>query len=368
MGLIHFFTFQSTILLVHSALSLFKPDQFLSNFQQNFKSLNNITNTTSINLQQDINNTNLTIKPPYESFFIPETDDTSTPFVLTNKNVVPQSFSILMNFKSDGTSLVQIIGDKTFYWTDNGRCSHARVYDPSTRHCRDVFCTTGYTLTSEGCVKQLKMSEQVKKRGEIKVDLSLKHYLCFNEMDVNVKSCDHSLLINDTSVLVEDFRTKLSQITGVNPKRFNELQIKSRMLVNENFSQKYNTTSEQFELSLVISKNEEQLEVDTLYFWLVSLAMEEHGISVVGEHVVNLVKVVEELDSTVEKNEWCSNDGDVKKFYNSKESLKIFAEFDLNSPVKYYVYIKETNQLYQTGGYFFRQYYRTLSIWVFKGG
>jgi hypothetical protein len=284
---------------------------------------------------------------------MPPATTTSSPIIIITKNTGPQSFSLLMNFQCDGTSLVQILKENSFYWADNGRCSHGRVYDPATGRCRDVFCATGYTLTSQGCTKEAMNStklEQVKKRDEIRVDLSLAHDLCLYEIDVNeTEVCGHSLLSNDLSVFIDEFRDGLSHVMDVDATRFGEIRVKSRLLVNEKLSANYTLTSERFEVSLTISKNEGRLEADTLYFWLISLALERRGVSVGRGHVVNLVRVVEAVNSTMEADDWCNDDGDSEKFYNSKKDVRVLGEFDSNSAVKYYVYVKETGQLYQTG-------------------
>ncbi len=234
----------------HPALSLLDPSNFLSTFQQAFHNLTvdttHLTTNPPRNDSNITNQTNLNIRPPGQGPMPPATT-TSPPIFIITKNTGPQSFSLLMNFQCDGTSLVQILKENSFYWADNGRCSHGRVYDPATGRCRDVFCATGYTLTSQGCTKEAINStklEQVKKRDEIRVDLSLAHDLCLYEIDVNeTEVCGHSLLSNDLSVFIDEFRDGLSQIMDVDAARFGEIRVKSRLLVNEKPSANYTLTN-----------------------------------------------------------------------------------------------------------------------------
>jgi hypothetical protein len=95
---------------------------------------------------------------------------------------IPPSFTILMNFQNDGTTNLQMWSNAGS-WTDTVSCKHGQVYDPTIMICREVFCTTGYILSSQGCIpdnnSNTSYSEPIRKPpGEMQVELTMRHSLC----------------------------------------------------------------------------------------------------------------------------------------------------------------------------------------------
>ena len=89
-----------------------------------------------------------------------------------NRAGVPQSLTLLMNFRNDGTTSFQImegefndqrikrqdslfvslLGNKVIY-LDNGSCKYGQLFDPTTGRCRDVFCQElNYRFNGTTCI------------------------------------------------------------------------------------------------------------------------------------------------------------------------------------------------------------------------
>ncbi len=69
------------------------------------------------------------------------------PTLVTSTLRMPQSFAILMNFGSDGTSSLQLMESMdSIYWADVGYCKHGQMYDPLNKRCSDIFCLSGAML------------------------------------------------------------------------------------------------------------------------------------------------------------------------------------------------------------------------------
>ncbi len=266
----------------------------------------------------------------------------------------PQSFTLLMNFQTDGTSLVKILKGNTLFWNDNGYCTHGKVYDPSSGFCRDVFCSQGYTLSNNGCILEHDNSQLIKPTAihdEITVELTVVHRLCLYAIGFNeTGKCDHEPITN-TDYFLAVFKVKLKTILGVSTERLDEMKMKSRVLINEKLNENYTATSERVEISFVIRDNKkfenDNIESVTLYFWIISLTMERKNVDVL-KHEVAMVKVVEETDSTL-NDKWCSSDTERALFFDNKDAFRVLASFDSKSIPKYYIFIKQSESLYETG-------------------
>ena len=262
-----------------------------------------------------------------------------------------------MNFQTDGTSLVQILKDNSFFWGDNGLCYYGKIYDPSTGLCRDVFCSDGYDLTDKGCAPDphemnSTKHDTVRKHHEIKIELTVAHRLCLYKIGFNeTVNCHHKSIIRNEDYFLASLKFGLKSLLSVNLDRLDEMKINSRIIINNEISGNYTETSERIEVSLLIRDNKkftnDKIESLTLYFWLISLTMQRETLNML-DHEVELVKVVEEKNATNHR-DWCQADGDTIHYYNSKNDLRILASFDEADIPKYYVYIKETESLYATG-------------------
>ncbi|UJR30770.1 hypothetical protein I4U23_018290 [Adineta vaga] len=57
-----------------------------------------------------------------------------------NRASVPQSLTLLMNFKNDGTTSFQIMQGSQVVYVDGGLCKYGQLFDPATGRCRDIYC------------------------------------------------------------------------------------------------------------------------------------------------------------------------------------------------------------------------------------
>lgn len=274
-------------------------------------------------------------------------------YLIIDHNKGPQSFSLLMNFQADGTSLVKILRENSLYWGDNGRCNYGQIYDPNTGFCRDVFCSSGYMFTENGCIQVNNDSkyEPVVRQDEIKIEMEVLHRLCLFKINVNeTAKCSHPQ-ITSSRFFLKDFKMKLANALGVSTARLGDMKVKSNVLINEVVDETYTVTSEKLRISLILKDNKmfenDVIESVSLYFWIISMTMKPKYLNVLNHQMV-IVEVTEEKDSSIETN-WCKAEGDATIFYNSKDNLKILAEFNDSDIPKYYVYILETQTLYPTG-------------------
>lgn len=263
---------------------------------------------------------------------------------------------MLMNFQTDGTSLVQILKENSYYWGDNGRCIYGKIYDPGTGFCRDVFCSEGYTLTGDGCVLETDTSAQLKpvvRQDEVTVELTVAHQLCIYRIGYNeTVKCEHEST-TDNDYFLESFRMELKTLLGVRLERLDDMKVKSRVVINQKLNENYTMTSERVEISFIIRDNKkfegDNIESVTLYFWIISLTMERQYVGI-SEHRVEMLKVGEEKNSTATGDSaWCSDNGDMPLFFDDKEAFKVLASFDSQDIPKYYIYIRESETLYVTG-------------------
>jgi len=101
----------------------------------------------------------------------------------------PQSLTLLMNFKDDGTTSFQImqgkfnLNNKMYFnlylgsqivYLDNGFCQYGQLFDPSTGRCRDIYCQElYYKFNGTTCIPdESKNATHVYKRMS-DIDLSL---------------------------------------------------------------------------------------------------------------------------------------------------------------------------------------------------
>ncbi|CAF1066966.1 unnamed protein product [Adineta ricciae] len=91
-----------------------------------------------------------------------------------NRPSVPQSLTLLMNFKDDGTTSFQIMQGTQIVYLDNGFCQYGQLFDPSTGYCRDIYCQElNYKFNGTTCIPdEHKNSSHVPKRMS-DIDLSL---------------------------------------------------------------------------------------------------------------------------------------------------------------------------------------------------
>ncbi|CAF1413452.1 unnamed protein product [Adineta steineri] len=70
-----------------------------------------------------------------------------------NRANVPQSLTLLMNFRDDGTTSFQIMQGNQVVYLDNGYCQVGQLFDPTTGQCRDMYCQEpNHTYNGTACV------------------------------------------------------------------------------------------------------------------------------------------------------------------------------------------------------------------------
>jgi len=138
-----------------SLFDLVNPSEFLHNYENWFsnketsKSEETTTTmtTTSMTTQTNIFTQNY---ENYTTLF--EDFPTQPPLLVGQTHTIksPQSLTIFMNFKNDGTTSLQILSENNLNWFDLGNCRHGQIFHAATQLCVDLFCIEGYILTSQG--------------------------------------------------------------------------------------------------------------------------------------------------------------------------------------------------------------------------
>ncbi|CAF0997110.1 unnamed protein product [Rotaria magnacalcarata] len=93
-----------------------------------------------------------------------------------NRPNVPQSLTLLMDFKDDGTTSLQIIQGSEVVYLDYGLCTFGQTFDPATGRCRDITCQeTHYKYNGTACIPdENKNTVNVYKRmSDIDISLGL---------------------------------------------------------------------------------------------------------------------------------------------------------------------------------------------------
>ncbi|UJR15822.1 hypothetical protein I4U23_002751 [Adineta vaga] len=91
-----------------------------------------------------------------------------------NRASVPQSLTLLMNFKDDGTTSFQIMQGTQIVYLDNGFCQYGQLFDPSTGHCRDIYCQElNYKFNGTTCIPDEHKNISHARKPMSDIDLSL---------------------------------------------------------------------------------------------------------------------------------------------------------------------------------------------------
>ena len=301
----------------------------------------------------------------------------------TANDRAPPSYSILMNFQSDGTTSVQVLDlfNQITYYYDKGLCKHGQIFDPSINRCRDVFCVEGYIFTSEGCKPDPNFNSSTSFIDTSKIPelLELEATLMSKLCTIIDKNCSKTSLIDSTDELISEFRKTLSFRLNINSSRidnitilFNDLNTYNSTLVslssilnatgdseidysdydiqyidNEEFVV-VNDTIERIRLSFIILNNknypDDNDEIINYYYTLFRLNFDSYPFDLFGKRIL----IVNVTDINARKS-WCQ-EPDKNQFMSSNFSL--LASFDSNERARYFVYVNETDTLYSTGDYY----------------
>ena len=311
----------------------------------------------AFNLTREFNNMSSSRPKPTPEF---GTATNTEDYVIFDVSKGPPPFSILMNFQSDGTSLIQVLQDNSAFGGNSGLCKHGKIYDPLVQICRDAFCSEGYTLTAKGCLKDTSynstksQNEPLRKPDEITVELTLKHVLCLLKVEFNdTGSCEHSIISAESQFLPQ-LTASLSKMLYTNESRFADIKIVSVENVTENVTlsgDKYVLKRECLKVSILLRNNiyfvNDYLETLTLYLYLIMLSMQNQQLDV-GAHKLALTEVIESKNTSAKVN-WCNSPGDSILFYASKSDVRLYASFESDATPSYYVYVPKTGILYESG-------------------
>ncbi|CAF3374975.1 unnamed protein product [Rotaria socialis] len=128
-------------------------------FQISFVFANQITheNSTGLQLVSNANNLNKSIVQQGR-----------------NRAGVPQSLTLLMNFRDDGTTSFQIMQGTQIVYLDNGLCVYGQLFDPSTGRCRDIYCQEiNYKFNGTTCIPDTNQNTSYAFKRMSDIDLSL---------------------------------------------------------------------------------------------------------------------------------------------------------------------------------------------------
>lgn len=289
-------------------------------------------------------------------------------------NQGPQSFAILMNFQSDGTSSYQFINqDCKLMAAMSGMCSIGEIYNPVLNVCQQIFCMEGYTFTSHGCVSiesnQTAIDSQPIKNPpeEIQIELTVLHKFCLNLVGFNdTLNCSHHLILKSDSFL-NNFKDSLSKVLGISRDRIDNLTIIShdrqsdQITINKNESitdltddkplpKTYVVKSEKTRLSFILKDykkfSDEKMETIVLFYTLSNMAIEYTPLKISDHHVI--LSGVSEIET--KNDSWCNTNGDWK--LSVRNDFRILASFDKNEKPTYFIYLNQTETLYKTGDFY----------------
>ena len=292
----------------------------------------------------------------------------------------PPSYSILMNFQSDGTTSVQVLDlySQITYYFDKGLCKHGQIFDPSINRCREVFCVDGFIFTSEGCKPDSNyninstITDTTTIPEELELEVTLMNKLCTPfETD-----CVKNSFMDSEEELITEFRKTLSgglkinstriqnvTIISVDLKTYNStfINITSLNSSSENYEiysggefgdgDKFllvNSTIEKIKISFVVLGNqmfpEDNEETLNYYYTLFRLNLDFYPFELFNKKV--LIFNVTEVKTF---KSWC---GKPDEHHFIKSNFSLLASFDSNEKAKYYIYVNETTTLYPPGDYF----------------
>ena len=164
-----------------------------------------------------------------------------------NSPRMPSSFAILMNFKEDGTSSVQLMESmESVYWYDAGHCKHGQMYNPLSKRCSDILCLAGSILFQSDngyrCVKDENSTisehhDDLCVPDEIVVEMTIEHKLCtFDHTSLNDHLCNNKSLLNYKNLSIEIHKSIANILSSTN-ERIENLQIVNNKTYILNFDE-----------------------------------------------------------------------------------------------------------------------------------
>ncbi|CAF1328665.1 unnamed protein product, partial [Adineta steineri] len=142
-----------------------------------------------------------------------------------NRASVPQSLTLLMNFKNDGTTSFQIMQGSQIVYLDNGLCKYGQLFDPATGRCRDIYCQElNHKFNGTTCIPDGSKNDTTGYKRMSDIDLALTVVLSRTYRDENT-SANFSVYLNSrmnetcTNNWSKMFHETLHSYLGINFER-----------------------------------------------------------------------------------------------------------------------------------------------------
>ncbi|XP_054711060.1 uncharacterized protein LOC129220656 [Uloborus diversus] len=277
---------------------------------------------------------------------------------------IPAAFSILLNFGLDGRERMYISseGEKDMKYYQE-LCGSSYIWDPFSKVCRKLYCSTEFVLVDYKCVKKEDFEGQVSSYNKTaKIpdsDAKFVHLSLSAEMELLDILHFHGLEPSEICETIHDslcqsFNIKKERIRNVsfNVSVANFTDIEQMMIfVNNMEDSELITFTIDFDLYEDISVNDTALEpsVDSIVSMLAS-ALSINGFEFEVNNVTGRIFELHQTVSTLTS--WCNpdNGGERKEYWNSDFTLVLGNDSSplVGNKIKG-IYVNKTQKFYSSG-------------------